>query len=354
MAKPGNFACHNGRPELTYLAHNQSANHLCLMRKPKFVYNEQTLQYEVYRRATKVKAVRGLVLLFGILACAAVLTTIAYKAFPSHREEAMARDMALLQSRFESLNEEIGTMSKVLNNVQERDASAHRMVFGMDPIDDNVWASGTGGHDRDAYHGSTDQLLEQAERRADKLKRQLVLQSQSLDTIINLAKDRETMLASVPSIKPIRSDKLARDIRLLSGFGMRIHPIYKRRKLHTGLDFTAPKGTPIQATGDARVKAIKKQRSGYGWHVILDHGYGYETLYGHMSRIDVKKGQRVERGQVLGLVGSTGTSTAPHLHYEVINRGKKVDPIHYCMDGLSPTEYQELVNDAGAANQSFD
>ena len=324
------------------------------MRKEKFVYNEQTLQYEVHREATKVKAVRGVAIFFVILLSAAGLTAIAYNVFPSHREEALTRDLALVESRFESLNEEIATMSKVLNNVQERDASAHRMVFGMDPIDDDVWAGGQGGRDRDHFHGSTDQLLEQAETRAERLKRQLVLQSRSLDTIIELARDRELMLASMPSIKPIRSDKLARDIRLLSGFGMRVHPIYKRRKMHTGLDFTAPKGTPIQATGDAVVKKVVKQRTGYGWHVVLDHGYGYETLYGHMSRIDVQRGQRVTRGEVLGLVGSTGTSTAPHLHYEVVNRGRKVDPIHYCMDGLSPTEYQELVNDASAANQSFD
>ena len=135
---------------------------------------------------------------------------------------------------------------------------------------------------------------------------------------------------------------------------MRIHPIFKRRKMHTGLDFTAPQGTPIQATGDAVVKSVEKKRSGYGWHVVLDHGFGFETLYGHMSRIDVRRGQRVKRGEVIGLVGSTGTSTAPHLHYEVHNRGKKVDPIHYCMDGLTPEEYQSLVNDAAAANQSWD
>lgn len=324
------------------------------MRKEKFVYNEQTLQYEVHKEARKVRALRGFLLFFGVLACSAGLTAIAYTTFPSQREEALAQELAFMESRYESLNEEISTMSMVLNNVQERDASAHRMVFGMDPINPDVWGSGTGGHDRETFHGSTAQLLEQAEQRASRLKRQLVLQSQSLDTIISLAKDREVMLSSLPSIKPIRSDKLARDIRLLSGFGMRIHPIYKRRKMHTGLDFTAPKGTQIQATGDAIVLSVKKERSGYGWHVELDHGFGYTTLYGHMSRIDVKQGQRVKRGEVLGLVGSTGTSTAPHLHYEVTYMGKKVDPIHYCMDGLSPSEYQELVNDAGAANQSFD
>ena len=323
-------------------------------RKEKFVYNPQTLQYEVYKRPKKVKALSYLGLLFTVLGAAAILATIAYKTFPSHREEAIARDLSHMESRYESLTEEINTMSKVLSNVQERDASAHRMVFGMDPIDKDVWASGTGGHDRELFRGTTQQLIDQAEARAERLKRQLVLQSKSLDTIISLAEDRELMLSSIPSIKPIRSDKLARDIRLLSGFGYRIHPIYKRRKMHTGLDFTAPRGTPIQSTGDGVVKKVTKQRSGYGWHVVIDHGYGYETLYGHMSRIDVKRGQRVTRGEVLGAVGSTGTSTAPHLHYEVHNRGKKVNPIHYCMDGLSPTEYQELVNDAASANQSFD
>jgi len=324
------------------------------MRKEKFVYNPQTLQYEVYKAPSKVKALRYLGLFFAVMGISALLTTIAYKNFPSHREEAIARDLSNMESRYESITEEINTMSKVLDNLQERDASAHRMVFGMDPIDQNVWASGTGGHDREMFRGSTQELIDQAEARAARLKRQLVLQSKSLDTIISLAEDRELMLSSIPSIKPIRSDKLARDIRLLSGFGYRIHPIYKRRKMHTGLDFTAPSGTPIQTTGDGVVKKVTKQRSGYGWHVVIDHGYGYETLYGHMSRIDVKRGQRVKRGEVLGAVGSTGTSTAPHLHYEVHNRGKKVNPIHYCMDGLSPTEYQELVNDAASANQSFD
>ena len=160
-------------------------------------------------------------------------------------------------------------------------------------------------------------------------------------------------LASIPSIKPVRSDKLARSVKLLSGFGYRIHPIFKVRKMHAGIDFTAPRGTPIQATGNGKI--IKAGRgSGYGNRVIIDHGYGYQTLYAHMDRIDVKVGQTVTRGEKIGLVGNTGASTAPHCHYEVIYKGQKVNPIQFVLDGLSPEEYQELVNVASLENQSMD
>jgi murein DD-endopeptidase MepM/ murein hydrolase activator NlpD len=181
----------------------------------------------------------------------------------------------------------------------------------------------------------------------------MVLQSKSLDTIMQTAQEKEKMLASIPSIKPVRADKLAKNVGLLSGFGYRIHPIYKVPRMHTGIDFTAPKGTPIQATGDG-VVVKAESNSGYGRCVIIDHGYGYQTLYAHMSRIDIKQGQRVKRGQRLGLVGSTGASTAPHCHYEVHLRGERVNPVHYVMDGLSTKEYASLVNIAQAANQSMD
>ena len=189
--------------------------------------------------------------------------------------------------------------------------------------------------------------------RVDKLSRQMDIQSHSLDTILRMANEKETMLASLPSIKPVRIDKLARGLNLLSGFGMRIHPIYKVPKMHTGIDFTAPAGTPIQATGEGKV--IRADRgNGYGNHVIIDHGYGYQTLYAHMSRIDVKVGQEVKRGQSIGLVGSSGTSTAPHCHYEVIFKGQKIDPINYVTDGLTPAEYEQLRKAAISANQSMD
>ena len=162
------------------------------------------------------------------------------------------------------------------------------------------------------------------------------------------------MYAAIPSIKPIRSDKLKRRIKLLSGFGRRMHPVHKVVKMHYGIDFTAPKGTPIQATGNGKVVEIKKRRTGYGWSIKIDHGYGFESFYAHLSKISVKKGQRVKKGEQIGLVGSTGTSTAPHCHYEILKGGKRVNPISYCLDGLSAEEYEEMVHASERQNQSFD
>lgn len=326
------------------------------MRKEKFVYNTHTLKYEKVIVSWRVKLTR----VFGFV-CAAVLTAflftmVSHRLFPSPKEKNLLREIEALRGNYTRVLGEVDQMSKVLNNIQERDAYAHRMIFGMDPIDKGVWEGGIGGHDKyEQYRqfGNSGDVMASLQQRLDLLKRQAVLQSKSLDSIMIMAKEKEKMLASIPSIKPVRSDKLNRSIQLLSGFGYRIHPIFKVPKMHPGIDFSSPQGTPIQATGAGRV--VKAERgSGYGMHVIIDHGYGYQSLYGHMSRIDVKVGQKVVRGQKIGLVGSTGTSTAPHCHYEVHFKGDKVNPIHYCMDGLSPKEYQELVKASETANQSWD
>ena len=327
------------------------------MGKEKFIYNTQTLRYEKVEVSIKERIIK----IFGFT-CAVILsgifvTLLVWEFFPSPKEEAHLREIEQLKSQIVKMSDDIDNLELVLDNVQERDASVHRMMFGMDPIDNDVWEGGVGGHQRyneiTRYPNSGD-LLVTTLGKIDKVKRKMKIQSESLDMITELAVGREEMLASIPSIKPVRSDKLARRIKLLSGFGYRIHPIYKVRKLHTGIDFTAPTGTPIQATGDGVIERVENKRTGYGKNVVINHGYGYKTLYGHMSRIDVKKGQKVKKGQQIGLVGTSGTSTAPHCHYEVIYKGSKVNPIHYCMDGLSPEEYQELVKLAETANQSFD
>jgi murein DD-endopeptidase MepM/ murein hydrolase activator NlpD len=169
-----------------------------------------------------------------------------------------------------------------------------------------------------------------------------------------MAKSREDMIASIPSIKPVRIDKLSKDMNLMSGYGIRLHPVHKVNKMHEGLDFTAPPGTPIQSTGNGRVIKVENKSSGYGRHVIIDHGFGYQTLYAHMKEIKIRQGTIVKKGQLIGTVGNTGTSTAPHCHYEVRYNKRPVNPIHYCMDDLSPQEYQELVEKASITNQSFD
>jgi murein DD-endopeptidase MepM/ murein hydrolase activator NlpD len=200
---------------------------------------------------------------------------------------------------------------------------------------------------------SSGKILIETKEKVRSIKHKITVQSKSLDLIMEKAAKKSSELASLPSIKPVRSDKLAKSVGLLSGFGYRIHPIFKVSRMHYGIDFTAPKGTAIQATGDGVV--IKAEyKSGYGRYVVISHGNGYETLYAHMDKILVKKGQKVKRGQQIGKVGSSGTSTAPHCHYEVHVNGKPVNPIQFVLDGLSPKEYDALVKAAETTNQSFD
>ena len=327
------------------------------MRKEKFVYNTQTLRYEKVVVPIKVKVFKVLGFVSSVLVAATIIISIAYTYFSSPKEQALIREIEQMKDQMTVMGSDYDNISKVLSNIQDRDANVHRMIFGMDPIDNDVWNGGIGGADRFSNltkYKNTGETLISTKQKIEKLKRQLVIQSKSLDDVEKLANQREDMLASIPAIKPVRSDKLRRNIKSLSGFGMRMHPIWKKKKMHTGIDFTAPKGVAIHATGNGKIHAIKHLKSGYGTHVIINHGYGYKTLYAHMSAVSVKVGQKVTRGQIIGKIGNTGTSTAPHLHYEVINQGKKVNPIHYCMDGLSDQEYQQLVNMTAIPNQSFD
>lgn len=327
------------------------------MGKEKFIYNTQTLRYEKVNEPLSTKILRLVGFLCAVVLAGVIFTLVSHNFFPSPKERSLLNEIQQMKIQYTELDRQMARATKVLDNLQDRDAYAHRMIFGMNPIDQSVWEGGVGGYDRyedlRQYTNAGD-LMASVSQRMDKLNRQLVMQSKSLDTIQNLASEKEKMLASIPSIKPVRSDKLKRNIKLLSGFGRRIHPIHKVWKMHTGIDFSAPKGTAIQATGDGKVVRIERRKSGYGTNVMIDHGYGYKTLYAHMSKVLVKKGQQVKKGQKIGLVGSTGTSTGSHCHYEIIYKGQKINPIHYCLDGLNPEEYQAMVDAASMSNQSFD
>ena len=245
------------------------------------------------------------------------------------------------------------TMSTALGNVHDRDDAIYRQVLEMDPTDQGIWNGGRGGSDKyaDLRHLSDADLLIATSKKLDRLRHQLAVTAKSQDQIVQQAKDKENMLSAIPSIRPIR--KLKKKIQQLSGFGYRTHPVFKRRKMHTGIDFGARKGTPIYATGDGKIVRVEYKRTGYGRNVVIDHGYGYKTLYGHMSKVKCKVGQKVKRGEVIGLVGNTGTSTSPHVHYEVIYKSKKINPLPFCLDGLSPEEYKAFVNAATAENQAM-
>ena len=327
------------------------------MRKEKFIYNTQTLRYEKVVVPTKTRIVQIIGVVCALLVSSFILATVSRQIFPSEKEKALMQDINRLNGHIEAFKSDFETVSKELEYLQRKDAEVHRTIFGVKPIDENIWTGGTGGHNKYAnldLNKDSKTLLTETLSRVERLKRQLVVQSKSLDTISTLASDREKMFASIPSIKPVREDKLARRIHALSGFGRRLHPIHKVWKMHAGIDFTAPSGTAIQSTGDGKVIRVENKRSGYGKNVLIDHGYGFKTLYAHMKRVDVTVGQKVKKGQQIGLVGSTGTSTAPHCHYEVWLNGTKVNPIHYVMDGLTAEEYQELVTAAETPNQAFD
>lgn len=323
----------------------------------KYVYNESTLSFEEYKTPWKER----ILALFGYLSAAVVTALLFFflhnTYFPSQKELALKRELEQMKYLYANLNDQLDDMAADLQEIHERDAGIHRTMLEMDPIDDDVWQGGVGGSEKYAnitrYPNSADVLVTTHEK-VDRLMLQMKVQKNSLDEIYARATRRADYFASVPSIKPVNENLLERNLNAMSGFGIRLHPVHKIKKMHTGIDFTAPRGTPIQATGNGRVVKAEYDRFGYGNHVVIDHGFGYSSLYGHMESFTVRVGETVKKGQTIGKIGNTGTSTAPHLHYEVRRNGDPVDPIVYCMDDLSPMEYQQLVALAKLENQSFD
>jgi murein DD-endopeptidase MepM/ murein hydrolase activator NlpD len=327
------------------------------MKSVKYVYNEHTLKYEEHKLSRKEKLRRGLYFLSAVVVTAIIMFVVAYQYFPTPKEQVLIKEKEQLDFYLSRLNEDYDLLSKQLHSLHEKDGQINRMILGAKPIDDAIWNGGIGGHDKYSFlenYRESGKILKTNLDRVAKLKYQVEIQKKSLDSLYKVAVIKEKKLASIPSIKPIKETELKKDVKFLSGFGMRIHPIHKLRRFHKGIDFTAPQGTDIQSTGNGRVESVNGEGRGYGKHVLIDHGYGYKTLYAHMHTIDVKAGQIVKKGQRIGLVGSTGASTGAHLHYEVWLNGSAINPIDYCLDGLSPREYQELVKRASVDNQSLD
>ena len=325
------------------------------MRKAKYYYDTETLSYR--KIEPKKGKTFGLTLLFvlGTLVFSFLLV-IFYLNIPgieTPKEKAYKRELDQMKFQYELMNRQMDEALTVLKDVEERDNKIYRVYFEADPISDEQRKSGFGGVNRyknlEGYDNS--EILKQTQKSLDKLKKRIVVQSKSLDEIAKYAQNKEEQLASIPAIQPVQNKDLK---RLASGYGMRIDPIYKTRKMHAGMDFSAPEGTPIFATGNARVKEVNRSRRGYGNHIILDHGFNYETLYGHMGKISVYQGQLVKRGEIIGYVGNTGKSTAPHLHYEVFKNGSNVNPIYYYYIDLSAEDYDAMLNNSALENQSLD
>lgn len=324
------------------------------MAKVKYYYDPRTLSYRKIERSWKDKLRNTGVFLAAALLFGVLLFFAADNIIDSPKERRLKREISNMELQYDIMDQRIDQISQVLEDIEYRDDNIYRVVFEAEPIPDEVRRSGFGGANRyERLEGfSHSELLKKTASDLDELTKRLVVQSRSFDEVIELARDKESLLAAIPAIQPVSNSDLR---RIASGFGYRIHPIYKVRKLHTGLDFSAPVGTPIYATGDGKITVARgRNGSGYGRYVQIDHGFGYETLYGHMSRVAVRRGQTVKRGDIIGYVGNSGRSTAPHLHYEVIRNGEKIDPINFFYNDLTPEEYEELIEISSQSNQSFD
>ena len=323
------------------------------MAKIKYYYDTKTLSYKRIELNSFDKLKRYLSYALASSFSGFIIIVIFFQFFDSPKEKRLKNEIDNLLTQYDILNKKMSQIDLVLDDLQKRDDNIYRVIFEADPIPSAIRKAGFGGVNRykDIRNFSNAELVIEATSKADKLSKQLYIQSKSFDELINLAKNKTDMLASIPAIQPIANKNLG---RMASGYGFRIHPIYKTRKLHTGMDFTAPKGTPIYATGDGKIEKVRRSRKGYGNHVIINHGYGYQTLYAHMSKYIVKKGQKVKRGEVIGYVGSTGTSVAPHLHYEVMKNKRKINPVNYYYNDLNPEEYEKMLEISSQYNQSFD
>lgn len=324
------------------------------MGKSKFRFNTESLNYDEVRPSFK-KRLLILVSYISILAVIAILLNTFYASvFDTPREKALKRENSLLNNQFEVLNQKIGHLENVLDDIEKRDDNIYRTIFNADPIPHSVRDAGFGGVNRYEYlegYDNSDKIIETA-KRLDKLTKAVYVQSKSYDDVIDMAKSRELQLSSLPAIQPISNMDLT---RTASGWGYRIHPIYKIRKFHPGMDFTAPTGTEVYTTADGTVELVERSRRGYGNKVVIDHGFGYKTLYAHLEGFNnLRKGQNVKRGDIIAYVGNTGLSTAPHLHYEVHLNGKKINPINYYFEDLTAEEYERMIILSMRPGQSYD
>lgn len=323
------------------------------MAKVKYYYDTKTLNYQRIEKTHWDRLKNILIYLGASTFCGIIMVVIFFQFFDSPKEKRLKRDISDLLTQYNLLNKDLQDINSVLKDIQDRDDNIYRVIFEADPIPSSIRKAGFGGVNRYKHleKMSNSDIITETTKQIDVISKQLYIQSKSFDEVIELVENKTEMLASLPSIQPVANKSLK---RMASGWGYRMHPIYKTKKFHYGMDFSAPTGTPIYATGNGKIKKIKYSRRGYGRHVIIDHGYGYETLYAHMSKYIVRSGQKVKRGEVIGYVGSTGTSVAPHLHYEVYKDGKKVNPFPYYYNDLTPEEYEKMLELATKENQSFD
>ena len=323
------------------------------MARSKYKFNPESLRFDKIQLSFRAKIFRFLSYLFASILLAITYYVVLIIFFDTPKEKILQRELNQMTLQYELMQKKLGRMNDVLSNLEETDDNIYRTIFEVEPIPGSIREAGIGGINRysELEGFENDEIVIKTAKALDKIRKKMYIQSRSYDDLIELARNKEEMIASVPAIMPISNKDLK---RTASGWGMRMHPIYKIPIFHYGLDFTAPRGTEIYATGDGKILSVRRSKRGYGNHIVIDHGYGFETLYGHMTSFNVKKGQKVKRGDVIGFVGSSGTSTAPHLHYEVHKNRKPVNPINYFYNDLTAEEYDRMIEISMKSGQTFD
>lgn len=325
------------------------------MSKVKYYYDSETLSYQKIERKKGRRLGIAFLSILAVFLAGFVLLVI-YLNLPqiqTPKEKALKRELENMQLQYSMLNRKMDQVQNVLGNIEDRDNNIYRLYFEANPIPDEQRRAGFGGINRyrnlEGYENS--KLIIETNKRMDILTKQIVVQSKSLDEIADLAKEKGKLLSSIPAIQPVKNESLK---RIASGFGWRNDPFTKVKKFHYGMDFTAPRGTPVYATGDGKVARADNRSTGYGNHIRIDHGYGYTSLYAHLYKYNVRVGQKVTRGDLIGFVGSTGRSEAPHLHYEIWKDEDRINPINFYYGNLSPEEFDEVLQQSQQENQSLD
>ncbi|MBP0903218.1 M23 family metallopeptidase [Mariniflexile gromovii] len=323
------------------------------MSKVKYYYDAESLSYKKIQRKKRNTLKYAAVFLLGSALFGFLFVFLASQFVESPKERSLKRELQNAELQFELLNKKMKEAETVLASIAERDNNIYRVYFEANPIPDEQRKAGFGGVNRyknlEGFDNS--KLIIESNKRLDILQKQIVVQSKSLDEIAVLAEEKEKLLAAIPAIQPVRNEDLK---RMASGYGMRSDPFTKVRKMHYGMDFSAPRGTPIYASGDGVVERADNTATGYGNHIRINHGYGYESLYAHLYKYNVRKNQKVVRGDLIGFVGSTGRSEAPHLHYEVFKDGERINPINFYYGSLTAEEFNKMLEHASLENQSLD
>ena len=325
------------------------------MAKVKYYYDSENLAFKriIPKKRKKIGVALLFLLssaLFGFL-CFFILANTSF--FETPKSKLQARELETMKLNYKLLTNKVRLMDEALMAIETRDNNIYRVYFNSSPINEEERRAGLGGVNRykDLEGFNNSDLIIHSSKKVDEIMKALAIQSSSLDDITKLAKQKEKLLAAIPAIQPVKNEDLR---QMASGFGYRSDPFTKIRKFHKGMDFSAKTGTPIYATGDGIVRKADASLSGYGNHIEITHGYGYLTLYAHLSKYKVKAGQRVKRGDIIGYVGSTGRSEAPHLHYEVHKNGEVVNPLNFYYGSISAKEYVLLAQLANQENQSLD